>query len=136
MRTTPKFRLLRGLDVLSGIPERRLRDLEFHVDEVDVATGDVLIRQGQLNHHAYLVASGMLGIDVDGMPVATVGAGSIVGERTAIAHGLANATVTVVQPAHLLTIDHRVLVAAATDSAEFGEQLQLLADQRTNDIAA
>lgn len=136
MRTTdPKFELLRSLDVLADLPGRRVAELVSMVDEVDLEPGEVLIHQGQLNRHAYLVASGLVAVDVGDQRVATVGAGSIVGERSAVNRGLANATVTVVEPTRVLAIEHRALLGAAVRTEAFGEQLQLLADERTNRAA-
>lgn len=136
MRTTdPKFEFLRSLDVLGDLPDRQLKDLALRVDEVELPAGEVLIRQGQLNRHAYLVGSGLLEIAVSGRSVATVGAGSIVGERSAIEHELANATVTVVEPARVFAVDHRVLLGAANLTEAFGDHLQHLAEERTNQAA-
>lgn len=136
MRTTdPKFEFLRSFDVLADLPDRQLRDLALRVDEVELPSGETLIHEGQLNRHAYFVGSGLLEIDVDGNSVATVGAGSIVGERSAIEREVANATVTVVEPGRVFAIDHRVLLGAASLTEAFGDHLQDLATERTNRAA-
>lgn len=111
----PKFAVLRSLLLFDGVPRRRLRDLQVRVDEVDVASGTVLIEQGQLNRHAYVVVSGALSIRIDDARVATVGPGEIVGERAALTHEPANATVVADAPTQLLVIDHRTLVGLATE---------------------
>lgn len=131
----PKFQLLASVDVLRDLPRRRLRQLAALVDEVTIDAGEVLIRQGQLNRHAYFVQSGSMGIDVDGERVATVVAGSIVGERTAIQHGLANATVTSLERSLVFAVDHRVLLGTASRDADFARLLRDLADDRTNRAA-
>lgn len=111
----PKFAVLRSLLLFDGVPRRRLRDLQARVDEVDLAEGTVLIEQGQLNRYAYVVVSGALSVRMDDTRVATVGSGEIVGERAALTHEPANATVVADAPTQVLVIDHRALVGLATE---------------------
>ena len=133
MRTSdPKVRALQSIDVLRDLSNRRLRDLALHVDEVEVHGGEVLIHEGQLNRHAYFVESGSMSIEVAGEPIATVVAGSIVGERTAIERGPANATVRVLDDGVVYAIDHRALLGTASNTAEFADLLHELAGERTN----
>ncbi len=133
--TDPRVGELRSIEILRGLPARRLRRLSGLVDEVTVDAGTVLITQGQLNRHAYFIRSGAVGIDVDGERVATVTSGSIVGERTAIAHGLANATVTAVEPTTVFAVDHRALLGTAAEDDDFNSLLRDLAVVRTNQAA-
>lgn len=133
MRTTdPKVHALEGIEVLAAITPRQLRSFARLTDHIDVQAGQVLIHQHQLNRHAYLVERGTLAIEVDGVNVATVAAGSIVGERSAIERGTANATVRVLHDATVFAVDHRVLLAIAGSSEEFSDLLHRLAAERTN----
>lgn len=127
-----KLAALRSIEVLGALPTRQLRRLVPLVDEVALEPGIVLIRQDDLNRHAYFIQSGSVGIEVDGEQVATVGAGSVVGERTAIDHGLANATVTTLEPTTVFAVDHRALLGTAAGTAAFAELLGELASERTN----
>lgn len=134
MRTKdPKLAALHSIDILRELPTRRLRRLATTIDEVTVEPGTVLIHQGGLNHHAYFVTSGSLCIEVDGARVATLAEGSIVGERSAIDHGPANATVVALEPASLLVMDHRVLLGAAAEEPGLSAVLHELAAERSND---
>lgn len=137
MRTSdPKVRALQSIDVLQGLSNRQLRDLALRVDEVTVDAGEVLIHEGQLNRHAYFVESGSMSIEVDGARIATVAAGSIVGERTAIERGPANATVRILDDAVVYAIDHRALLGTASNTAVLADLLHQLADERTNQTTA
>lgn len=128
----PKLRALQSIEVLRDLPLRRLRALVSMVDEVVLDAGTVIIRQDQLNRHAYFIESGSVGIDVDGERVATVTGGSIVGERTAIDHGTANATVVTTEPTRVFALDHRALLGTAATNDAFGALLHDLAAGRTN----
>lgn len=131
----PKLAALRSLEVLRDLPDRQLRLLAERADEVVVDRHGILIHQDQLNRHAYFLVSGSVGIDVDGRRVASVTAGSIVGERTAFEPGLANATVTALEPTRVLAVDHRVLLGAASRTEALDAELRSLADERTNRAA-
>lgn len=132
MRTNdPKFATLQALELLGDLPPKSVDRLVGQVDEITVEAGTVLIRQGQINRHAYLIASGMVAVDIDGRRVATVAPGSIVGERTAIEHGPANATVVVTERATVFAVDHRVLNGAAAIDPQFGERIRGLVGERT-----
>jgi CRP-like cAMP-binding protein len=122
---------LRSIEILRDVPERHLRELVGLVDEVDLAPGTVLIHQGQLNRHAYFIGSGSVRVEVDGSEVATVAQGSIVGERTAIDRGLANATVTTAEPTTVYAVDHRALLGTAANDPGFSELIHDLARGRT-----
>lgn len=132
MRTNdPKFATLQALELLGDLPPKSVDRLVGQVDEITVEAGTVLIRQGQLNRHAYLIADGTLAVEIDGVRIATVAAGSIVGERTAIEHGPANATVTATERSRVFAVDHRVLNGTASIDPAFGDKIRRLVDDRT-----
>ncbi len=136
MRTKdPKLQALKSIQIVSDLPTRQLRRLVGLVDEVTVEAGTVLIHQGQLNRHAYLIQAGSVDVTVQGERVAVVGAGSIVGERTAVGEGVANATVAAAETTTILAIDHRALRGTAADDEVFGAVLRDLAAGRSNEAA-
>lgn len=138
MRSTNATALqaLQSVELLRGLPVRKLERLAQLADDVDVAAGEVLIHEGHLNRHAYLVAQGTLVVSVDGTAVATVAAGSIVGERSAVTRELANATVEVVEDARILVIDHRMLLGAAHQMPELKARLLELVADRDEQLTA
>jgi hypothetical protein len=54
--------------------------------------GDSLVEQGTAGSEVYLVLDGMFVVEVDGKKVGEVGPGAVVGERSALEHGLRTAT--------------------------------------------
>ena len=132
----PKAAALTGLPLLAGVDARRVRELALRSDEIDLTPGATLIAQGHLNRHAYVVLSGSVSVSVGGDAVAVVGPGSIVGERAAVTHDLANATVVVLEPTTVLAIDHRSLLGIAGEHPVVRERLDSLVDDRDRQIAA
>ena len=134
--SNPKLDALRSLDLFDGVRTRDLRDLALRVDEADLAPGEVLIEQGHLHRHAYVVVSGRLEVVVDGDVVATVGTGSIVGERAALNHDVANARVRCAEAASVLIIDHRSLLGISGLAPEVEARLRALVDRRDAQLTA
>ncbi len=101
---TAKLDLLGGLDFcqhLSG--EERMKVMRY-VHEVDVATGDFVVRQGDESQDFYLVVDGQLEVQVDGQRVHSLGAGASFGEIALVSGGPRSASVLARQPSRLFRI--------------------------------
>jgi hypothetical protein len=74
-----------------------------------------LVRQGTPGDTLFLLLDGVLGVDVDGAPIAEVGPGAIVGERSLLEGGLRTATLTALTPVRVARADREAvdLVALA-----------------------
>jgi CRP-like cAMP-binding protein len=94
-----KLRNVRGLGAVS---DRELRRLAPAFDEVRLAPGQVLTRQGSYERDVYIVVAGCAEILVDGVTVNTVTEGDVVGELAALDGGCRTATVRAVTPMTLL----------------------------------
>ena len=64
-----------------------------------LAQGDVLTRQGEDADAVYLLLDGVLSVEVDGVEVAEVGPGALLGERAVLEGGTRTATLTAVTQA-------------------------------------
>lgn len=70
-----------------------------------LASGDVLMRQGEPGGDLYLVLDGILEVAVDGGVVAEVGPGALVGERAVVETGVRTATLTATTPVRVAVLD-------------------------------
>jgi CRP-like cAMP-binding protein len=85
------------------------RDLEFvasRTDEVEVAAGRHLVRQGQPGDSFYVLLEGRADVEVDGEPRPTLGPGDFFGEISMLDRGPATATVLTSTPARLMVMSH------------------------------
>ena len=57
-----------------------------------VREGAVLTRQGDAGSNVFLLLNGVVGVEVDGVPIADVGPGAILGERAALEGGVRTST--------------------------------------------
>ncbi len=61
-----------------------------------LAPGALLTEQGQLGHEVFLVLDGVLGVEVDGNPLAELGPGAVLGERAVLESGRRTSTLRAV----------------------------------------
>jgi CRP/FNR family transcriptional regulator, cyclic AMP receptor protein len=85
------------------------RDLEFvasRADEVEVAAGHLLVRQGQRGDTFYVLLDGRADVEVDGQRRPALGPGDFFGEIGMLDRGAATATVVTSTPARLMVMSH------------------------------
>jgi len=97
-------------DVLGGGENLKRRKLD---------EGDVLVEQGDEGSDVYLLLDGVLGVEVDGEPVAEMGPGTMLGERASLEGGKRTATLrartkarVAIVPAERLAPDQREALAS------------------------
>jgi hypothetical protein len=69
-----------------------------------VATGETLVEQGERGDELYLLLDGVLGVEIDGEPVAEVGPGALVGERALLEGGTRKATLRAATPCRVAVV--------------------------------
>lgn len=107
MARDEKLDLLHGIPLFSGLDKRQLLRLGQLTDEVDVADGRTLMRQGERGDELFIVIEGKLRVERDGQVIAHRGAGEFLGEIALVDEGPRSATVISDGPARLLVVGHR-----------------------------
>ena len=97
-----KVALLRELSAFGGCSRRELVALALIADETVVESGEVVCRQGGLSRDCAVVVDGSLRVEIDGMRVATVGPGELVGELGVLDGRSRSATVVADEPTRLV----------------------------------
>jgi signal transduction histidine kinase len=115
---------LRETPLFADVDEAPLRDLVARGEIVDLAPGEVLIRQGDVADALFVVLDGELEVTRQSgesrLPVAVVGPGSLQGEIAALEGGTRVATVAATRAAEVLRIPvtaMRQLLATGPDVA-------------------
>lgn len=103
-----RTRMLQNLtnhsDIFVSVPANERSELVARFKTRHFAEGDVLTEQGQDHTSLFVVASGEVGVDVNGTRVATLGAGDVVGEISMVLRRPANATVIALMPTVTLAL--------------------------------
>lgn len=89
-------------DLLGGVPEDVLAAIRPQLRERFVSAGHTLFRDGDAAAAVYLIVSGVLRIEKDGIPLATRGAGECVGEFALMDAGVRSASAIAVTDTALL----------------------------------
>jgi uncharacterized membrane protein len=106
-----------------------------HLVQVDVATGDIVIRTGEIGHRFYVVASGGLTIDAGSQSV-RVGPGDFFGEIALLRDVPRTATVQANTDARLYALERDDFLAVVTGNALAGTEAHAVATQRLEENAA
>ena len=116
-KTDPKVAVLRDCFGFSSARERDLTALAMLFDEVRIAAGERLVREGEPGREFFLIVAGQAVVSFDGEPVATVGPGEFVGELSLFDQGPRSATVTALTPMETLVAGAEGFATLLNDAA-------------------
>jgi len=102
-----KVDLIASVPLFEGLSRAELGEIAKLMDEIDVAAGTVLMKQGDLGRQMFVVARGRVAVERNGAKINELGPGGAAGEMALIAEAPRNATVTATEPSLLLVADHR-----------------------------
>ena len=89
----PKVELLSKVPIFAGCSADQLRDITRLLTPVDVKAGTTLARQGDYGKEFFVIIEGTAAVLRDGVELAKLGAGDVVGEISIIDGGQRTATV-------------------------------------------
>jgi MFS family permease len=109
-----RLELLRGNPIFAPLPEATLEQLAEALDEVRVAAGTEVVRQGETGDLFYLAHEGELDVYIDGSLVQSLGPGESFGEIALLRDIPRTATVKARVDARLYALDRNAFIGAVT----------------------
>ena len=103
----PKLDLLRRVPLFTQCKAEPLDLISRLADEVDVASGYTLMRQGDIAREFFLIVDGKVRIERDGKTLKTLGPGDYLGEVALLSESPRTATAVTEGPTKLLVITHQ-----------------------------
>jgi CRP-like cAMP-binding protein len=103
----PKVDLIASVPLFHGLGMKELEQIAQLVDEVDIPAGKVLMRQGETGAEMFIVATGSVRIERNGVFIRVAGPGTAIGEMALLSEGPRTATVTAAEPTRILLAGHR-----------------------------
>ena len=100
-------RRLRVCPIFRTWSAQHRRLLEALSDAVTVDAGQVLLREGDVSHHVYVVLEGTALVTHDGLPVGSLGSDAYFGEIGVLTHTSREITVTSLTPMWILVLRER-----------------------------
>jgi MFS family permease len=128
-RLQPLVNLVEQLELFDGASRRVLEQVVSGAQRRSADVGEVLIQQGAVSDALWLLESGVLGIEADGVALPDVLAPGYVGELGLLHNAVRSATVTVREPATVVRIGTAEFREAVESSAS-STSLMSLAGER------
>jgi CRP/FNR family transcriptional regulator, cyclic AMP receptor protein len=97
---------LKTLPFFSELSDDEVAALARSVDEVTVAEGRDIVREGDFSYDVFVIVDGGARVHSGGETVAELGPGDFFGEAGVLGKGLRAASVTTTQPTRLVTLNH------------------------------
>ena len=107
LRKNAKIELLRRVPLFSGCSKRELAEIALIADEIDVASGKTLIREGERGRQFIVIIDGSVKVSKKGRSVPIRGGAEFFGEIALLSDAPTNATVTTTSPVRALVVVDR-----------------------------
>jgi CRP-like cAMP-binding protein len=114
-----KADLIKHVPLFSRLSRTELREVASLVDEVDVDTGKVLMREGATGHEFFVLVEGTANVRHNGAEIATVQPGDFFGELALVSNRPRSATVTATSPSRLLVLEERAFRGLMLEAPKF-----------------
>lgn len=102
-----KLAMLARVPLLAGLGQKDLVQVGMLCDEVDLASGHVLVREGDRGNEFYVLLNGSVEIARGGVALATLGPGDFLGEIALVDRGPRTATATATTAIRALVLGTR-----------------------------
>ena len=100
----PRVERLRRVPLFAGCTDKQLQFIAGRADELDLAKGQVLCREGQSGGDFFILLSGAADVSAGGNVIRTLREGEFFGEIAMLDNGPRSATVTVSESARALVL--------------------------------
>src|SRR5512132_3827005 len=98
---------MKGVPLFSGCSKAELQKIAALADELDLAEGATLIREGERGREFIVIVDGTVTVTRGGKSLRDLGAGDFIGEIALVSDVPRTATVTATSPVRLLVITDR-----------------------------
>jgi CRP/FNR family transcriptional regulator, cyclic AMP receptor protein len=121
---------LRSIALFESLPRGAGRAVAQHADEIDVAEGTELVRQGEFAYEFFVIEDGTADVLRDGERIAGLGPGDFLGEMGIVRKAVRNATVVTRSPAKVIVMTSQAFRLMAQTSPEVASQIEAAVEER------
>lgn len=121
---------LRGIPLFESLSSKQLRQVAQRADEIDLAEGAELVRQGEFAYEFFVILEGTAEVVRDGEHVAALGPGDFLGEMGIVEGAARNASVTATSPLTALVMSEQDFRSTAASLPDVGERIRAAVDER------
>lgn len=132
--TDPKLGLIASVPLFAGLNKREVGFLGRLMDEVDVADGKVLTREGARGGEFFIVVEGAVRIERDGKELNRLGPGDFLGEIALIDRGPRTATATAEGPCRVMVLTTSGFTSMLSQNPGVEKKILRVLAQRVRDL--
>ena len=118
MLTVEKVIILKSVDIFSMTPEEYLVTIALHVEEIEFAPGDVILRKGELGTSMYVMIDGKVRVHDGDREIATLTGRRVFGELAAINPEPRSADVTALEETLAFQIKGSLIYELMSDNID------------------
>ena len=134
IRKDAKVELLQGVPLFANCSKAEIQRLASTADELDLAEGATLIREGERGREFLVIVDGTVRVTKHGKKVRDLRAGDFIGEIALVSDVPRTATVTAVTPVRLLVVTDRAFRGLIEESPSIATKvLQSLGERLHSD---
>ncbi|HEY5652354.1 MAG TPA: cyclic nucleotide-binding domain-containing protein [Acidimicrobiia bacterium] len=135
MKNDPKIERLMTSETFAQLGEKRLRSLAPYVDEIEVRSGSMLMREGSFPFELEVIIEGSADIMIGDDKVGEVGPGAVLGEMALLERVARSATVVATSDTRLSVISARAFTGLMDRYPEIAEDIRAMAAARAEENA-
>src|ERR671916_1291740 len=121
---------LRSIALFDSLPGDARTAIAQNADELDVAEGTELARQGDFAYEFFVIEEGSAEVLRDGEPIAELSAGDFLGEMGIVGKVVRNATVRTTSPARVIVMSEQDFRSMSRTSPDVASRIEAAVEQR------
>lgn len=121
---------LQALPLFGDLDAHDLAQVARWVDEIRAEPGTLLFEQGSMPYEVFVIEEGAVDVVRDGKPIATLGAGDVVGEIAVLEQQRRMASVVAKTKLLALALPVEGLQSLTAEMPELGEELRSMMEHR------
>jgi CRP-like cAMP-binding protein len=121
---------LSSIGLFESLSRDGRRAVAQHAEEIDVAEGTELVRQGEFAYEFFVLEDGTADVTRDGGRIAELGPGDFLGEMGIVGKAVRNATVVTTSPGNVIVMTSQDFRAMARSNPAVASQIEAAVEER------
>jgi CRP-like cAMP-binding protein len=122
---------LKEIPIFEDLGKKELKRIAACALEIDALDGDELVREGRFAFELMVIDKGSAEVLREGLHIADLGPGDVIGEMAALTHGQRNATVVAKGKTRVIYIRAQDFRRFANDMPALAEKIHRVVAERT-----
>jgi CRP-like cAMP-binding protein len=127
---------LRSIALFDSLSQDARRAIAQHADELDVADGTALARQGEFAYEFFVIEEGTADVLRDDERIAQLGPGDFLGEMGIVDHVVRNASVITTSPARVIVMSEQDFRSMARINPAVADRIKAAVEKRCRQLVS